>query len=42
MSDELDTLKRKLEARKNMPGFEENRQELERRIAEIEAETKKE
>lgn len=34
---ELDALRRKLAARKDMPGFEENRRDLERRIAELEA-----
>lgn len=33
---ELDALKAKLAARKNMPGFEENVRELQRRIAELE------
>lgn len=37
MSDELEALKRKLAARKAVPGFEENVRELEKRIAELEA-----
>lgn len=35
---EIDNLKRKLAARENMPGFEENVRAIKDRIAEIEAE----
>lgn len=34
----LESLKRKLAARKDMPGYEENRRELEAEIARLEAE----
>lgn len=34
--DELTTLKAKLAARRNKPGFEENVREIEKRIAELE------
>ncbi len=36
MSDELATLKRKLAAREDMPGFSANVAELKKRIAELE------
>lgn len=37
MGDELDTLRRKLEARRDKPGFKDNVREIEARIAELEA-----